>query len=59
VLGLRQAVLSLGAAALPTTLGALVAATGLVATLAGFGGALLAAAAAIAPRGAGLTRART
>jgi MFS family permease len=59
VLGLRQAVLSLGAATLPTALGALVAATGLVGALAGFGSALLVAAAAIAPRAAGLTRART
>ena len=59
VLGLRQAVLSLGAATLPTALGALVAATGLVGALAGFGGGLLVAAAAIAPRAAGLTRART
>jgi MFS family permease len=59
VLGLRQAVLSLGAATLPTLLGALVAATGLIGALAGFGGALLGAAAVIAPRPAGPTRART
>jgi MFS family permease len=51
VLGLRQAVLGLGAATMPTTLGALVGIVGLAPALAGFGGALLAAAATIAPRG--------
>lgn len=50
VLGLRQTVLSVGAATLPTALGALVAAIGLAAGLAAFGGSLLAAAAIIAPR---------
>ncbi len=48
-LGLRQAVLGFGAATLPTTLGALVASTGLVAASLAFGGGLLGAGALIAP----------
>ncbi|MEO5685958.1 MAG: MFS transporter [Burkholderiaceae bacterium] len=49
-LGLRQVVLGIGAATLPTTLGTLVCAIGLGAAVVGFGGALLACAVAIAPR---------
>lgn len=50
VLGLRQAVLGLGAATTPTALGALVAAAGLAPPLVVLGGALLGLGAAIAPK---------
>lgn len=50
VLGLRQSVQGLGAAALPGALGTLVAAAGLVGALAGLGAMLLVAAAGIVPR---------
>jgi MFS family permease len=49
VLGLRQAVLGLGATATPTAVGVLVAATGLAPALAVVGGVLLALGAGVAP----------
>jgi MFS family permease len=58
VLGLRQSVQGLGAAALPGALGALVAAAGLGGALVGLGAVLVAAAAVIAPTGESAARAR-